>query len=265
MLKEMEDAPTDFPPVMIGGVMTTYVETITIGTTAGPTPRPIKAVRVGRLHSGGAPVKQFVVYGAQHSREWAASETIRRVWRDLAAKFQAGDAPTRALLADRAILFIPVANPDGYARNHTGTPDSQRLWRANLEECDMDGPETSGHDPNRNLPATFKAPGAAAVCEPNIPGTTFRGPSAGSGAESVALRAAFSGSGYRTLLGLNTHTFGNLMLFAEGSRQDPTTRISSLARRTRTAPRPTSASSTVWPAPIASRAWWTRTIRASRT
>jgi hypothetical protein len=221
MLKEMEDAPTDFPPVMIDGVMTTYVETITIGTTAPPLSRPIKAVRVGRLHTGGAPVKQFVVYGAQHAREWAASETIRRVWRDLAAKFQAGDAPTRALLADRAILFIPVANPDGYARNHTGTGSLERLWRGNLEDCDGSNPLPSGHDPNRNLPATFKAPGAGATCQNNEQSTTFRGPAAGSGAESGALRTAFSGSGYRTLLGLNTHTHGNLMLFTEGLSPGP--------------------------------------------
>ena len=217
ILAELDAAPADFPPVLIGGNLTAYVETVNLGTTSGTDGvtafrRPIKGVRVGKQR-GKSPVPQLVVYGAQHSREWATAETILRTYRDFASRFRSGDPAIRALLADRAILFIPVMNPDGYARNHTGTTYNERNWRGNMQNCGVT--PISGHDPNRNFAATWGQPGSTNTCSFNAD-TTYRGLSAGSGSETAALNAATAPGSHRTVLGLNTHTYGNLMLFTEG-------------------------------------------------
>ncbi|MBN8609607.1 MAG: hypothetical protein J0L92_03430 [Deltaproteobacteria bacterium] len=208
---ELEAAPMDYPAVSIGGVSTTYVQVLNLGTVGG---QILRAVRVGRLYAGGAPVPQVVVYGGQHSREWATSETIMRNLRWFASSYRDNTNGVRALLADRAIVFIPVVNIQGYRRTHEGTTSAFRLWRPNFTSC---GATPSGTDLNRNAPLSYGQPGSGASCTTSE-SSTFRGPiPAGSQVETVALLNAFANpTQYRTVLSVNTHAYGNLLLFTEG-------------------------------------------------
>ena len=205
---ELGAAPTEYAPVMIGGVSTAYVQPVTLGTISGV---PLVGVRVGKIWTSGPPIPQMVVYGGQHAREWITTETLMRNFRHFASSFRDNTNGVRALLADRAILFIPVANPNGYARTHAAV--ANRLWRPNFTSC---GLTPSGTDPNRNAPMSFGHVGAGNACSTS-PGSFYQGPSAGSEAETGALLASFGDVGrYRTVLGVNTHAHGNFVLFTEG-------------------------------------------------
>ena len=209
---ELEAAPTDYPNVTIGGTSTSYVQVLNLGTVGG---QVIRGVRVGRLYAGGAPVPQVVVYGGQHSREWATSETVLRNMRWFASSFRDNTNGVRALLSDRAIVFIPVVNVAGYRRTHEGTADTFRRWRPNFTSC---GATPSGTDLNRNAPLSYGQPGSSASCTTSAD-SLFRGPPHPGGiqAETAALLAAFANpTQYRTVLSVNTHAYGNLLLFTEG-------------------------------------------------
>ncbi len=169
--------------------------------------RTIRGVRLGKQWSSGAPVRQVVVYAAQHAREWITTEMSMRLLRDYASRLQSGDPTVAALLANTALLIVPVANPDGYAWSHS----TERTWRPNREPCSA---THVGTDPNRNFPFSWGQPGASGNCG----NETYRGPSAASAAETTALIAALVGdpNHYRTVAALNLHSFGNHLLAAEG-------------------------------------------------
>lgn len=217
IISELNAAAVDYPPVNIGGTMTTYVQLVTLGTTHEG--RLIKGLRVGKLWSVGGPVRQLVVYGAQHAKEWITSELTMRLIRHYASKFRDGDTAVRALLADRAILFVPVANPDGYAKTHLALGSGgSRAWRANAQVLGCSMPNI-GTDPNRNFPMSFGQPGSLAACV--LPdNSSYSGSFGGSAQETGSLLAALTNNGlvgqYRTWLALNTHAYGNFVIFTTG-------------------------------------------------
>jgi hypothetical protein len=205
--KELTDIPVDFPP--ISG--TRYAESFKFGETHEK--RPILAARVGKLwKSGDAAVPQLVLYAAQHAREWAGPESLMRVFRHLAESWRANTNGIRTLLANVAVVIVPVANPDGYDFTHT----DDRMWRGNREPC----AGGFGTDPNRNYETTFGQQASSGTCSDE----QFRGPSAGSAAETKALLNLFANEGlpgtYRTRFALNIHTYGNLMLIPDGLSKD---------------------------------------------
>jgi|GEM_PF-6717266 len=203
ILNEIENAPSTYPPV--GG--TTYIEVVNTGTTYQG--RPIKGVRVGKLwKSGEPPVPQLIIISGQHSNEWGAVEMTMRLFRYYAGGYRDNVGDIRSVLSDRAIVFLPVSNPDGYQYTFT----SDRDWRKNRVPC------TGGYgvDVNRNFPFSWGEPGSSPDC-PNI---SYRGPSAGSEAETSAIRNLIANANltgqYRTGLVVNAHTYGNFLLFADG-------------------------------------------------
>jgi hypothetical protein len=173
--------------------------------------RRLVGLRVGTQQ--GTNVPQLLVFGAQHSNEWAASGLVLALARRLAA-LSVGD-PLRTELQTRAVLFVPVANPDGYAHTFTGElGGSERNWRPNRNPCTGD----IGIDPNRNFPFSW---------HPNIfycGDRRYGGAAPGDQAETTLLNRMFLNSGlynppqatYATRFFLNYHAYGNYILFPDG-------------------------------------------------
>lgn len=207
---ELFDAPNDFPP--IGGVP--YAESFQFGVTKGDV--SMLAARVGRLwKAGDPPIAQLVLYGAQHAREWVGPEMIMQLYRYFASSFKNNTNGVRALLANVAIVFVPVSNPDGYDFTHAAA--ANRLWRPNREPCGDAG--GIGIDPNRNFETTWTQPGNSTTCA-NDPNSTFRGPAARSARETDALSNLLANAGlqgqYATRFALDMHSYGNFIIFTEG-------------------------------------------------
>lgn len=203
---ELGAATTDYPP--LGGGIGAYVETVDYGTSYEG--RTLRGVRVGRIwRPGDARVPQFVVYGAQHAREWIGPEMLMRLYRYFASSYRDDTHGVRALLANAAILFVPVANPDGYGFTHSG---ANRIWRKNRQPC----AGSIGTDPNRNFEYGWGLPGAGTTCDSD----TYRGDAPGSASETLPFERLLAHQDlpgqYVTRFSLNMHSYGNLMLFPEG-------------------------------------------------
>lgn len=205
---QLLQAEMDYPP--ISG--TAFVEHVHFGGTHEG--RKMLAVRVGKISKGGGPaVPQLVVYAGQHAREWIGPEMMMRLYRYFANSYRDGTNGVRALLANAAIVFVPVANPDGYDYSHAAP--GNRLWRVNREPCDGG----IGTDPNRNFETTWGQPGAGAACIDSN-NSSYRGDDAGSAGETEPLLKLLANDGlpghYRTRFSFNVHAYGNLLLLPEG-------------------------------------------------
>ena len=209
--QELSDAEMDFPP--IGGVK--FVESFDFGTTAEG--RKIRAVRVGKIwKTGDDSIPQLVVYGAQHAREWIGPEMLMRLYRYFAKSYRDDVEGVRELLEKVAIVFVPVANPDGYDFSHV----ANRSWRPNRQPCSGG----IGTDPNRNFQTSWRQPGANPSCSSSAD-STYHGPAAGSAQETEPLLKLLANDGvrgkYRTRFSLNVHAYGNLLLIPEGLSDAP--------------------------------------------
>lgn len=214
--RELEEVPKDFPP--IGS--TTYALSFPFGET--PEKRKIWAVRVGKtsLLATDPPVPQLVVYGTQHAREWGSAESLMQLFRFLATSYKNDTFGVRQLLANVAVVIVPVANPDGYDFTHA--VDGKRFWRPTREVC-PDGSSKGGVDLNRNFETGWGEPGSTPTCADDE-NSIYRGPTANSAPETKALLDLLANrnlfGSYRTRFSLNVHTFGNLLLFPEGLSKD---------------------------------------------
>ena len=180
-------------------------ELIELGTTfLGET---LRAVRIGKQPAEGQaePIPQIVVFGAQHAREWITTETAMALIRH----FAEGPGADSMFLENAVLTVMPVNNPEGYNYTHT----DERLWRMNRWECPNGN---FGVDPNRNFPFNHGEPGN----DPSCTSTIYRGPGPGSEPETQAARdliaSVDSEGAFETVLVLNIHSYGSLVLFADG-------------------------------------------------
>ena len=182
----------------------------TIGTTLNG--REILALKLtqaaGEVPDGSRPA---VLYSStQHAREWIAAEVNRRLLTWYIERWRANDRSIKRLLKDSELWFVLVANPDGYQY----TFDAERLWRKNLRDNDGDGVTTVsvGVDPNRNYPNHFMydEEGSSSI----LSSQTYRGESAVSEAETVALKGLLDRVDFA--FQVNWHSAGEWLLYAEG-------------------------------------------------
>ena len=154
--------------------------------------RPVQAVELG---PEGAPRLTVVVSGI-HALEWIGVETLLAVLAAVAA------APP----ADRRVLFVPVLNPDGYARVEADLRAGRRRFRRG---------NARGVDLNRNFP-TFFGQGTLGRLLPFV----FRtGEEALSEPETRGLVQhldAITRGGTSDLRFLSLHSFGGKVLFPYG-------------------------------------------------
>ena len=128
------------------------------------------AVKVGTTHSGrsidlicvgddldgcaGVSSRPTVLYTALvHAREPATVMSLVHFLRTLLAEATVGDPDALYLLTHRKLLFLPVANPDGYAWNERTRPHGGGMKRKNGLACCRYRPNSAddGVDINRNF------------------------------------------------------------------------------------------------------------------
>jgi len=130
----------------------------------------------------------FFLLAEVHAREYATAETATRFAEYLLQNY--GSNPEIAFLVDYARMYVvPMSNPDGRKKAETGL-----LWRKNPDSDDGCGnPSYWGVDLNRN--SSFKwNTCSSSGCGSNDPcAETYRGPSAASEPETMAIQNAVLG------------------------------------------------------------------------
>ena len=166
--------------------------------------RPLLVVKVGSADD--SPSRPNVLYMATyHAREWAATETARRLLVHLVQP-AADDARTRDLVLSRDVWIMPVANPDGYQYTFT----TERLWRKNRRPVGT----AVGVDLNRNHSSNWGYDDAGS--SPNPRSEIYRGTAPASEPEIMAIERFHSI--HPPVLSVSYHTFTGLLLYPPGYR-----------------------------------------------
>jgi carboxypeptidase T len=127
------------------------------------------------------PKPVVLIQGAIHAREYATAESVTRFAEQMVQGY--GVNPDITWMIDyNDINLILVANPDGRKLAETSATRMTRKNRNPAFVCAADTQQT-GVDLNRNYPFDYGGPGTSTT----ICSQTFRGPSAISEAESLAL------------------------------------------------------------------------------
>lgn len=152
-----------------------------------------------------------VIFSAtQHAREWIAPEITRRIMNTYLQRWAADDEPTKKLLQQTELWFVPVMNPDGYQYTFT----DERLWRKNLRDNNGDGVTQVGDgvDPNRNFPSHWGYDNEGSSPIPSS--DTYRGPSPASEPETRAAIKLFDTAKAEFMV--NYHSNGQWLLYNDG-------------------------------------------------
>lgn len=117
---------------LLEAMFPTYVDYITIGKSYEG--RDIPALRVGVpvVDSMAPPRKTIVFIGGSHAREWISTSTVNYLAWSFITSFGKERMITK-LLDEFDIIFIPVANPDGF--EYTWHID--RLWRKTRQQTNL--------------------------------------------------------------------------------------------------------------------------------
>ncbi len=173
--------------------------------------RQLWAIRLNSDARGTAPsAKPGIVFmGTHHAREHLSTEVPLLLAKHLVEN--RAKPEIAKLLATRDIYFIPMVNPDGVEYDLSG--DRYHMHRKNLR-ANSDG--SVGVDLNRNYGFGWGGGGAST----NPRSDTYRGPSAFSEPESLAIKAFVEARPNLKIL-LSYHTFSELILYPWGHLDDP--------------------------------------------
>lgn len=176
---------------------------------------PIYGLRIGaRATEGGVP--QVLVVATQHAREWVTTEAAMSLIDHYVEQYAVVGSPEHMALQDIVLLVVPVSNPDGYEYTQTAHREPQpsdwsirRDWRPTRDACSV--------DMNRNFPFSRKQPGAGSSCVALSSGAN----STYHGGDTTRLEAQASMDAQRdpdfpTVLALNVHSYGQLVLYSDG-------------------------------------------------
>ncbi|KAF1840089.1 uncharacterized protein K460DRAFT_371306 [Cucurbitaria berberidis CBS 394.84] len=165
--------------------------------------RDIKGIHI--WGSGGKGSQKGVVWhGTVHAREWITTMVV-----EYAAYQLLTNSASAALKNKFDYYIIPIVNPDGFAFSQT----SDRLWRKNRQTT----PTAScvGRDINRNWPSHWDQRGGASTspCAQD-----YKGPSAGDGVETKALKAHLDSvaAGKGVQLYMDIHSYSQLWMYPYG-------------------------------------------------
>ncbi|KAJ4375924.1 hypothetical protein N0V83_001202 [Neocucurbitaria cava] len=165
--------------------------------------RDIKGIHI--WGSGGKGSKKGVVWhGTVHAREWITTMVVEY------AAYQLLTNSAAASFKDTYDFYIfPIVNPDGFSYSQT----SDRMWRKNRQTT----PTASciGRDINRNWPSHWDQRGGASTspCDQD-----YKGPSAGDGVETKALKAQLDSiaAGKGIQLYMDIHSYSQLWMYPYG-------------------------------------------------
>ncbi|KAH7075244.1 hypothetical protein FB567DRAFT_186638 [Paraphoma chrysanthemicola] len=167
--------------------------------------RDIKGIHI--WGSGGKGSKKGVIWhGTVHAREWITTMVVEYA----AYQLLTSSDPTTAAFKNTYDFYIfPIVNPDGFAYSQT----TDRMWRKNRQST----PQAScvGRDINRNWPSHWDQPAGASTspCAQD-----YKGPSAGDGVETKALKAQLDSiaAGKGVQLYMDIHSYSQLWMYPYG-------------------------------------------------
>jgi carboxypeptidase T len=119
------------------------------------------------------------------------------------------DPEATYLVNNRELYFIPCVNPDGYEHNRINSPTGGGMWRKNRRN---NGDGSYGVDLNRNFGYMWGYDNIGSSPTPSS--DTYRGPSAFSEPEAVAVRDLAIQKNYGTHF--NMHSYQNAFLYPWG-------------------------------------------------
>jgi carboxypeptidase T len=176
-----------------------------IGTTHEG--RPILAVRLSARPVSDTTVPEALLDAMHHAREPAGMMSLVYTMWSLLEGYGT-DPEATYLLDNRALWFVPLVNPDGYAHNVETNPAGGGMWRRNMRAAG-----DSAVDLNRNYgPEEFWAHPIGGSST-NRNSETYRGPGPFSEPETRAMRDFCLERGFE--VALNHHTFSNLFIQPE--------------------------------------------------
>jgi len=171
--------------------------------------RNMYALRVTK-DIGPEPTKPIVLIDAGiHAREWVSVSTIMYIINQV-VRNPDDDTLIKAFVDSYDFVFMPVLNPDGY--EYTWTTD--RLWRKNrAPNADS---RCIGVDLNRNWDYKWGGKGTSG----NPCDIDFRGYSAFSEKETIAVRDYVDKQKSKVVLYINFHAYGQLWMTPYGYSTD---------------------------------------------
>ena len=139
--------------------------------------------------------------GLHHAREPMSMMNVIFFMQYLLENYQT-NARIKEIVDNRQLYFVPCVNPDGYFINETTNPSGGGQRRKNAST----NGGSNGVDLNRNYGYTFGYDNTGSSGTPSS--DTYRGPSAFSELETVAIRNFLRTR--RIKIALNNHAYGNL-------------------------------------------------------
>ncbi|CAO2652034.1 Nn.00g003170.m01.CDS01 [Neocucurbitaria sp. VM-36] len=165
--------------------------------------RDIKGIHIWG-NGGKGSQKGVVWHGTVHAREWITTMVV-----EYAAYQLLTNAASASFKNAFDFYIFPIVNPDGFSYSQT----SDRMWRKNRQTT----PTAScvGRDINRNWPSHWDQRGGAstAPCDQD-----YKGPSAGDGVETKALKAQLDSiaAGKGIQLYMDIHSYSQLWMYPYG-------------------------------------------------
>ena len=155
-----------------------------------------------------------VLYTAlHHAREPASLSQLIFYMYYLLENYSTDDN-IKALVDNTELYFIPMVNPDGYRYNESNNPNGGGMWRKNRRNI---GNGEWGVDLNRNYGYKYGGQGSSNDPSEEI----YRGTHAFSEPETQAVKWFVEQHDFK--FALNYHTFGNLLLFPFGYKENALT------------------------------------------
>jgi murein tripeptide amidase MpaA len=195
MVAELDELKTMYP-----NLITTKSS---IGTTAEG--RSIWMVKISDNPDVNESQEDGVLYtGLTHGREPISMVSLIYYMQYILSRY-ATDPEMACLINNRELYFVPCVNPDGYVYNQTTNPSGGGYWRKNRRN---NGDSTFGVDLNRNFNYYwgFDNTGSSNITSSEI----YRGPSAGSELETVAIKNFVNAN--QLTIALNTHSYANKVI-----------------------------------------------------
>jgi hypothetical protein len=160
--------------------------------------------------SGGAEPPSVLYTALVHSREPATLMCAVHALRSLLRDARAREGSARHILSTRKLLWMPLANPDGYAWNERTRPRGGGMKRKNgARTCNPSNTENDGVDLNRNFGYKYaydSVGSSARGCSEE-----YRGTGAFSEPETQAIRAVAARHKVKAIL--HWHGWGNDIAF----------------------------------------------------
>ena len=174
--------------------------------------QPIWMVRVSGDAADNRNLPQVFYNSLIHSREAISMMTLLYFLRFLVQNYGVADSVT-SLVDSRDLYFLPVFNPDGYEINWRTFRDSGNygFWRKNASDNNGNGSldvNLDGVDLNRNFDFMWGYDEWGSSNDERL--ESYRGPSAFSEPEAVAIRDYIRSNTFVTAM--NIHTYGPYLL-----------------------------------------------------